>query len=128
MEDQIFYTKSWAYDISKDVISTGEVFDVDVIDQSIENIIATMLGERLFFPNFGSNIYGMLFETVNVSNGEKLLDHIIESIKNIEDRITISPNECTLQILPDTNSVNIVLKYKINETNEYTTFERRISP
>lgn len=128
MEDQIFYQKSWAYDISNDVISTGEIYDVDVIDQSIENIIATMLGERIFFPAFGANVYAMLFETLTPSNGEKLLDHIIESVSTYEDRITINPNECSLQILQDTNSINIVLNYKINETDEYSTFERRISP
>jgi hypothetical protein len=31
------YTQSYAYDIAKDVISTGEVYDTDAIDQSIEN-------------------------------------------------------------------------------------------
>ena len=36
------YSTGWAYDLAKDVISTGEVYDNDAIEQSIENIIATI--------------------------------------------------------------------------------------
>ena len=40
-------SEKWAYDIDKNPIDQGEIWDVDCINQSIEMILGTMPGERL---------------------------------------------------------------------------------
>jgi phage baseplate assembly protein W len=120
------YTQSYAYDLAKDVVSTGEVYDVDAIDQCVENIIATIFGERLFFPEFGSGLSFALFENVDERNGELLLDSIIENITAWEKRITIDTQNCKLKIDGNNNALTLIVPYYINKNKIKNTFERRI--
>ena len=120
------YSTGWAYDLAKDVISTGEVYDNDAIEQSIENIIATMFGERLFLPNYGCALAYALFENVNSRNAELLLDNVIDTIKLWENRIVIQSKECRLTIDGSTNSLSFSLPYAIKETSIESVFERII--
>ena len=120
------YTQSFAYDIAKDVVSVGEVYDTDAIDQSIENIIATSFGERLFLPEFGSGLNFSIFENVNEQSAELLLDSIIQNILMIEKRITIDSKNCRLKISGNTNSLTLTIPYYINKRAIKNTFERRI--
>ena len=40
-------------------------FDISAISQSIKNIILTTKGEKLFDPNFGGDLYSLLYESYN---------------------------------------------------------------
>lgn len=120
------YTKSYAYDIAKDIISTGEVFDSDAIEQSIENIITTMFGERLFFREFGSALSLSIFENINSQNGEMVLDSIINSIITWENRIVIDSENCRLDIDSNNNSLTLQIPYYIKKNGIESTFERLI--
>lgn len=120
------YTQSYAYDIAKDVVSTGEVYDTDAIDQSIENIIATIFGERLFFPEFGSGLSFVLFDNVNEQSGELLLDSIIQNITTWEKRIVIDSANSRLNIDGDNNALTLSIPYYIKRNSIKNTFERRI--
>ena len=120
------YTQSWAYDLAKNVITDGEVYDSDAIEQSIENIIATIFGERLFFSEFGSSLSFVLFENVDARSAETVLDNVIDSVKRWEKRITISSKDCRLNIDSDNNSLSFKLPYTINTSNIKNVFERRI--
>ena len=71
----------WAYDISQNVISKGEIYDVDVINQSIENILMTTIGERIFNINYGSNLMYKIFDLATITAGEKILVDIVNTIK-----------------------------------------------
>ena len=70
----------WAYDISQNPISKGEIYDTDVINQSIENILMTTVGERIFNINYGSNLMYRVFEIASEKTGEKILDSLQYSI------------------------------------------------
>ena len=48
--------ENYAYDLSKHVTKNGDEKDESAINQSIENILLTNFGERVFRPNFGSNL------------------------------------------------------------------------
>jgi phage baseplate assembly protein W len=120
------YTTGWAYDLAKDVISTGEVYDNDAIEQSIENIIATMFSERLFLPNFGSALAFALFENISSQTAELLLDSVIDTINIWENRIVIQSTECALTISSSDNSLSFSLPYIIKETSLESVFERII--
>ena len=120
------YVDSFAYDISKNVITMGEVYDDDVISQSIEIILTTNYGERVFLPNFGSVLPTMIFENITVQNGEEVLDAIISDIEQWEDRISIIAEQASIQILNDTNTILLTIPYIINRTGITSSFERKI--
>jgi phage baseplate assembly protein W len=108
--------KHFAYDLSKD-ISKGEIYDYDVISQSIEIILTTMFGERLFNPYFGSILGSSLFETINTQSGEKLLDSIIDSINRIEKRAVVLSNKAQLTILSNQRAIILSLPYVVKNVN-----------
>jgi len=114
----------FAYDLSKDLVHTGEVWDVAVINQSIETILTTSYGERVFNLGFGSPLQFHLFEGMNKNQGEKLVNEIIEAIKRWENRITIS--ESDVRLIAEDNSYTLKIPYTININNIRSTFQKKI--
>ncbi len=116
----------FAYDLSKNIITKGEIWDDDVIKQSIEMILATHFGERIFNPNFGSELPFFLFENLTESTGEQLLTSIINSIKRWEDRVEVLENQCRMILYPDQNSISLTIAYRIKKNNIVSRFEKKI--
>lgn len=67
----------------------AKVINERSINQSLKNIILTDLGERLFQPNFGSNIRAMLFENSLEDNISILETYIANSITLNEPRVNL---------------------------------------
>lgn len=120
------YSESFAYDISKNVLSKGEIHDTDVLSQSIEMILTTMFSERLFNPNFGTPLAGYLFEFIDEGSGEQILDKVIEAIGRWEDRVTVITNSATLTILDDDHSIILDIPYVIKRSGTTSTFKKKI--
>lgn len=120
------WSEDWAYDISIDVLKAGEVWDKDVIDQSIEMILTTMYGERFFNPTFGSSLPIRVFSLMTEGTGEQLLDEVAAALKRWEDRITVLESEMKLYISNDTNTIRLVIPYIINSRNIKSTFKKEI--
>lgn len=121
------YSDHYAYDISKNSLTQGEMYDKDVISQSIEMILCTGFNERLFNPTFGSVLPSYLFDFINEKTGEKLLDDIIQSIKRWENRVTILEAQASLQILDDQHAIILTLPYIINERNITGIFKKKLT-
>lgn len=120
------YSDIFAYDIDKDVRGFGEATNDFAINNSIENILLTSFGERLFLPYFGSPLGYIVFESLNNTNGERILDEIISAIKRWETRISIVESEVELNIFKDQNTVTLVIPYIISRTGLKSTFSRKI--
>jgi phage baseplate assembly protein W len=120
------YYRDWAYDINKNPITQGELWDKDAIDQSIEMILGTIWGERLFNPSFGSGLQLKIFQTMTPSMAEETINEIIASIKKWEDRITIIEDQVQLIINMDSNSIVLILPYVVNSNNVQNTFKKKI--
>lgn len=116
----------WAYDIDKNPIDQGEIWDVDVINQSIEMILGTIYGERLFNPSFGFGLQYRIFESMSSSKAESLLDEISTAIKRWEDRITLLESEMRIIANVDKNSVIIIIPYIINRVNIKSVFKKKL--
>jgi phage baseplate assembly protein W len=121
------HSTHWAYDISKDIISKGEIYDVNVINQSIESILSTLPGERLFNPNFGSTLGTYLFEHINEDSGEKILDDIISEIQRFEDRIIIVSQMASIKLYNDESAIILTIPYIIKVRNIASKFEKKIN-
>ena len=120
------YSDTWASDIDKNVLTNGEIYDKDVINQSITNIISTSTGERIFNLSFGSGLSRYLFENITESTGEKILDVVIDAIEKWEDRITVLESDCRLQVDADSNTITINIPYIIKQTNVKNVFKKKI--
>lgn len=117
----------WAYDLSKDISTKGEIFDEDCISQSIEIILATYFGERVFNPLFGSTLPIVLFEGFSNKEGERLVDEIIQSLETWEDRISIDKDNVRFNFIASQNTLEIYIPYVIIKQKIVSFFSKRIA-
>jgi phage baseplate assembly protein W len=122
------YTDSFAYDLSKNALTKGDVYDFDVINQSIENILSTYFGERLFNPYFGSTLGKQLFQAMDskLLNGDAILKTLIDEILIWEDRVVFIDSMSRVTASPDNNSIVLELTYALKKTGIRNTFKRKI--
>ncbi len=59
----------------------------DSIINSLKNIIFTNKGERPFFPEYGCNIRGLLFENFNSFTAETIQSEVQTAVQNFEPRV-----------------------------------------
>ncbi len=121
------YKDPFAYDISKNVVSKGEVYDHEVLSQSIELILTTSYNERLFNPTFGSVLPSYLFDFINERTGEKLLDDCIAAVHKWENRIMIISSQARLQILDDQYAIILTLPYIVKQNGTTGIFKKKIN-
>jgi len=119
-------SERWAYDIDKNPIDVGEIWDVDVINQSIELILGTLPGERLFNPSFGYGLQYRIFNLFSQEEAESILDEIAEVLRIWEDRITVLESEMRVIADVDRNFVILIIPYIIRRTNIQSTFKKKI--
>jgi len=121
-----YFDKNFALDLSKNVISQIDVVDQAAINQSIECILMTDQNERVFEPNFGSFLSGLVFEHLDEQSAEKLLDKIITLILKFENRISILSELCSMNISRSTNSLSLKIVYQINSDQTPGVFNKKI--
>lgn len=117
----------YAYDISKNPVSVGEVWDVDVINQSIELILSTYPGERLFNPSFGLGLERFIFNLSTSDEAENLLNMVANAIKTWEDRITLFESQMRLISNTDQNTVILIIPYQIKINQITSVFMKKIA-
>lgn len=122
-----FFIDNYAIDLSKQSLTTTDVYDDTAIKQSIENIILTVPGERVFEIGFGSSLMTVVFRNMNSESGERLLDSLILSINKYEPRVSVLSSKCRLIINPKENSVYFSIPYIILKSNTTGEFSKKIS-
>lgn len=120
-----YFSNNYALDLSKKALSVGEVVDKDVINQSIEAILMTGIGERVF-EDFGSLLSTVVFENLDSNSAENLLDSIINTIVTYEKRITIVSDVCSLNISRAQHSLHLKIVYYINVDGSSSEFNKKI--
>jgi phage baseplate assembly protein W len=117
---------NYAYDISKNVISKGEVKDIDAIKQSLEMIIGTLIGERIF-SGFGCNALTSLFRNFTAGNVETILNRISEAVKVWDPRIRLDePNMRLVYSSDDPNSFLLYIPFSVRPQNITSVFQKKI--
>jgi len=89
----------------------GRVLNEDSVRQSLKNLILTNIGERLFQPTIGSDIYKSLFEPNDVITAENISYHISSTIKHNEPRVILLNVITTPQ--PDDYSFNVSIVFSL---------------
>ena len=81
------------------------------ITRSVRNLVETILTERPFNPDLGSNIRKMLFENVTIPTSIEIKDQIENSILAFESRV--SNLVVDVKPFPDDNTFEVDIKYDI---------------
>lgn len=109
----MFQQANFALDLSKQPFTKVQVIDKDAISQSMEAIIMTSKGERVFKPNFGSTLTANIFKLMTERKGEEILDYLISLLRLYEKRITIYDDKCTIDIDTDRHILTLNIAYSI---------------
>jgi phage baseplate assembly protein W len=85
---------------------------------NLKNLLLTRKGERPFQPNFGTEIYSLLFEQIELDTTESLETSIRADIKYWLPYIIVS--ELVVTTEEDLNRVQIKLSVKVTNTGANT--------
>lgn len=122
-----FIITDYAIDLSKQSLTVSDVYDNQAILQSVENILLTIPGERVFEPEFGSELMTTVFKNINAQSGERLLDSLIASINKWEPRVTVLSKDCKLYLNPRENSLTIYISFIINKSYAKSVYSKKLS-
>jgi phage baseplate assembly protein W len=117
----------WAWDLDNSMLTNAEIRDVDVINRSIENILTTNYGERLFNLNFGAGLNSRIFENITPAFAEGVLNEVAGALKVWETRITVLESQMRLIRNTDENSIIIIVPYIVNSNNITSIFKKKLS-
>jgi phage baseplate assembly protein W len=95
------------------------LFDVDAAKASLKSILLTKYYEKLFNPEFGVNISGLLFENFSPITGTIVKRMIRERVAQYEPRITI--DDINVVQLIEANSISIELYFYVTGTKDLQT-------
>jgi phage baseplate assembly protein W len=93
----------------------------DSIKQSIINIILTSQGERFFNPEFGSNVYNMLFENISPQTSTTLRKLILTAINNYEPRAEVQ--DIIVTPLEERNAYTVSILFNVINKSEPITLD-----
>ena len=86
--------------------------DASAIKQAIVNLLLTNKGERLFQPEYGSDIRSQLFEPLDYATAASIKSSILYSLSTCEPRINVLNINIFLNY--GDNGFNVDMTYKIN--------------
>jgi phage baseplate assembly protein W len=108
-------------DLNPNLITDGQgklKKDINIIavKGSIDNILRTSPGERVMLPEFALGLKQVLFEPINDSLLNKVVDGIKNAIEIWDDRVLIEGVE--LKLNPDLSSISVNLTFRIKSFYE----------
>ena len=83
----------------------------NAIARSIRNLILTRPGERPFNPILGSNVSGLLFESLDQITASNIKSEISTTIDNFEPRIKL--DEVIVKPNLDNNAFDVSIRYTV---------------
>jgi phage baseplate assembly protein W len=101
-----------------------KVINADAIKQSIQTIIYTAPGSRLFEPTFGVGIEKFIFEEFSPSTGQVLGKAIETGLNKYEPRIALQSVEVSL--MEADLSYNVNISYIVIDTQTPDSIEVRL--
>lgn len=87
----------------------------DAIKANLVNYFLTNKGERYLNPSFGSNIRTLLFENITRDTIENFKQTVQKELANYFPRV--QTNKFEINIDPDRNTMQLLLKYSIINSN-----------
>lgn len=85
------------------------------VEESIDIILSTHIGERIYNYNFGCKIHELMFEPNNIRTQVLAARYVKEALENFEHRIIITDIEAYSE---NEKSLNINITYVLIESNK----------
>ena len=115
-----FLGRGWKFppSFTEDSYTVEMVQDEVDIKESIIIILNTIIGERVMRPDFGANLEDMLFEKINITTLNMIVNRMKRAFMNHESRIEVHDIDMT----PNASEgmIQITVKYSIRSTNTRT--------
>ena len=81
------------------------------VKQAILNLLLTQKGERIYDPEYGSDLKSHLFEPLDFGTAGTIKDEIVRTLKNYEPRISI--DECVVEPNIESNGFDVRLDFQV---------------
>jgi len=115
-------------DFNEFQISGNLLYDLADIYQSIDNILNTVPGERLFNPEFGCYIERYLFQPIDDATAFAILGEIVSSVSRWEPRITVNFGQSSVTPNGLNNGYDLILAFTVNGLgNQQFTYQAGIT-
>ena len=116
--EQTILGTGWSFPptFSRADLSVVMVSGVDNVRQSLWVLFSTALGERVMLPDYGSQIWQMVFRSINTTLLTQLADMVSQAILYWEPRIDV----VDINVTPDASDagrVLIMVDYVVRRTN-----------
>lgn len=82
----------------------------DLIRSSIYSILTTRKGERVFVPDFGSDLWRLVFEPMDSVTKKLIQRAVTEDITKWERRVQVT----SVKVVSDDNVVSLSVEYRIS--------------
>lgn len=92
---------------------TLDIYNIQAINNAVQNIIRTPVGSLPGMPDFGSRIHEVIFEPIDHITADVVKRLIAEAIYKFEDRIVLMDVE--IDAIPEYNRVTATIKYKFKD-------------
>ena len=102
-----------------------KVLNVAAIYSSLHNILGTRKSERVMRPEFGSELWTSLFQSLDLHTTHYLSNSLKESVEAEEDRVIIQGID--FKSNPDTGDLEIVMTFQVRGYAEIFTFNKVVS-
>ncbi len=117
-QNNAFLGRGWTFPptFRKEREEVEMVTEVDDINQSLEIILSTRLGERIMRPEFGCNLEELLFSPIDLTLTTFISDLVTRAITLYEPRVDL--NRVNIDTSENLEGVvNIEVDYTIRATN-----------
>jgi len=108
-EDVIFLGRGWAFPthFDKRYGQVAMVSEMEDIRQSLFLLLSTIPGERLMRPEYGCNLYQLVFENFDVSTQTRAIDLVEQAILYFEPRIKVEEVTIKVEVMESIAYINI---------------------
>lgn len=102
-----------------------KVLDAAAVKQSVKNIVMTNFGEKPFNVQFGGDVVGYLFETVDEITEQDIKINVQQAIEIYEPRAEVLDIFCG--VYPEQNCINLTIKFRVVNSEEIVVLETQIA-
>jgi phage baseplate assembly protein W len=116
-----FVGAGWAFPVCPDARGGIQMVQgEEKVEQAIQIVLATPIGERRMRPEFGCGIHQYVFAPNNAGTHGRVRREVLEALRLWEPRIEVGDEGVEVEADPDNPSrLEIRIRYVIRATNEW---------
>lgn len=117
-KERSFLGRGWAFPPSfhGSTAPVSMISEEEDIEQSLHILLSTRMGERLMRPDYGVDLYSLVFHNMDLTARTQLKEAIQRAVLYYEPRITL--NDVVFDVSEERNGVlRVCLEYTVRLTN-----------